>query len=208
MSYGSIISQYEDLYETVRLEIGEHWTASDLSDLIGYVDDLYNIRLFIGYAKEAPEVASRSGYFRDRLIEVLRRYVMETGEFVDLQEDDPERALYHGPVFRQHLKSATDSRGAVVFDLGGNVRPYESLVVRRITYASPGIADLAGLGEVVKQIKEFLLEIMRYVGDRDLRKTENEKRRAEVAKARIEAAKNFVSLAKDVGYSDENSSKS
>jgi hypothetical protein len=81
------------------------------------------------------------------------------------------------------------------------LEPDEQLYVKRIQFGSPGFTDLAGVGEVVGHIKDFLLKIIDLVVTRQQRDMENEERKARVQKLRIENARELVGLAKDCGYS-------
>jgi len=73
--------------------------------------------------------------------------------------------------------------------------PDEELEIRRIEYGSPGFKDLAGLGDIVGHIMEFIFRLIEHRSRREKRKLENDR-------LRIENAREFVQLAKECGYTE------
>jgi hypothetical protein len=60
------------------------------------------------------------------------------------------------------------------------------LVVRRLHYASPGVADLAGIGTLVGHVKDFLLGILDRFQNRHIRKAELQEKIAHAERAKFE----------------------
>ena len=87
------------------------------------------------------------------------------------------------------------------------LEPNERLSVCRIRFESPGFKDLAGVGEVIGHVKDFLLRLIQMYLERHQRRAENtgrrldnEKRELENEGKRIENAKSLVELARNCGY--------
>jgi hypothetical protein len=80
--------------------------------------------------------------------------------------------------------------------------PEERLEVRRISYASPGFTDLAGVGTVVGHIKDFIIKLIERRDSRRQRELNDERAALENDRIRLENARNFVALGRDLGYSE------
>src|SRR5581483_4015272 len=80
--------------------------------------------------------------------------------------------------------------------------PQEKLEVQRIQYGSEGFKDLAGIGEIVGHIKDFILKLIEHKSAKRQRELENEEKEIRNQQLRIENARSFVALAKECGYSE------
>lgn len=82
-------------------------------------------------------------------------------------------------------------------------RPGHSpLVVTRCTFASPGITDLAGLGQVLGHLKEILITVLTYSAKRRERHINEAILTEQLISAKISNISNQINLLKNVGYSD------
>ncbi|MFC1475531.1 hypothetical protein ACFLQW_00840 [Candidatus Zixiibacteriota bacterium] len=79
------------------------------------------------------------------------------------------------------------------------ITPDEQLIIIQIRYGSPGFADLAGVGEAIKHIKDFLEFIVEKWTSVGKRKLEREEHKLRNDNLRIENARNLLQLAKDCG---------
>ena len=75
-------------------------------------------------------------------------------------------------------------------------RRYE-LRVTRIKYASPGFTDLAGLGAVIRELREFLQFLIDRALERRSRLLAEEKQAIEVAKAKLELIQDLTERVRD-----------
>lgn len=80
--------------------------------------------------------------------------------------------------------------------------PEEKLQLRKIEYGSPGFSDLAGAGEAIGHVKDFILKLIEHWVTRRQRNLENEERELKNQRLRIENCREFVQLAKDCGYTE------
>jgi hypothetical protein len=70
--------------------------------------------------------------------------------------------------------------------------PEEKVKVRRVRYESPGLKDIAGVGEIVGHVKDFVLAVINLCVDRQKRKHKNEERSLKNDQLRIENAANLL----------------
>jgi hypothetical protein len=82
------------------------------------------------------------------------------------------------------------------------IEPDEQLQVRRIEYASPGLKDLAGVGEVIGHLKDFLLRLIELAVTSPQRQLENDERELNNQRLRLENARLFVQVGRDIGLSE------
>jgi hypothetical protein len=74
--------------------------------------------------------------------------------------------------------------------------------VEKISFASPGFADLAGIGTVVKEIRLFIIEIIDRVSAREDREIARDSAKQDVIEKRIKNARDLVELANKVGINE------
>ena len=175
--------------QVLRLGIEGRWTCQEFTSLLSSVEDLYNLRL---------------------ILEVLRE---DSREF-----DEIFFEMMHMPPFRRWRRKARLGFPLALSPLGlpasaalsttqlprlsEYLSPGEALEVRRISYASPGVSDLAGIGSIVGHVKDFAVRVIELWTERDQRRLQNEGRALDNEAKRIANAREFVSLASDLGYTD------
>lgn len=79
--------------------------------------------------------------------------------------------------------------------------PGERRVVQRVIHGSPGIKDLAGVGEIVGHVKDLLVRLIDHGSTRRQRNLENDRREWENQQLQVEIARQFVGMAQDLCYS-------
>lgn len=175
--------------QTLRIDIDGDWTAEEFSTSFRLLNELYSLRAVIHIEKES--------------FDELEMYAREFLDFPLSWRRFPRRlrALYLGrglpfppvlpPLIDLNIPEST-------FEL---LEPEERLRVAKIQFSSPGFKDLAGLGEVVGHLKDFILRLIELYASRRQRHLENELREEAIQAKRLENAKNLVELAKDCGYS-------
>jgi hypothetical protein len=178
--------------KSLRIELDGRWSAEEMGRALTCLSELYNLRLFLELIRdEARELES---YYFDRL---------ERGDAAFLARQTRRfRRRFHPFDFGifPSLPAIWIEREFV--NLAGLVRPEESLDIRRINYASPGFADLTGIGTVVGHLKEFVLKLIERRDLKRQRELSDEKAELENERIRLENIKLYVALARDVGYSD------
>lgn len=182
----------EQEQKILRVEIDGTWTSDEFSDSLRSIADLYGLRAILAIEHESLKE-----------IERLSGAVWDLGPF-PLDLPFPSRRL------TPRLRAAYRARGipfpaAPLIDPSNPsdalqlLEPEEQLYVKRIQFASPGFKDLAGLGEVVGHVLDFLSKLIELGVTRRQRQPENDLREETVRKMRIENARGFVSLATDYG---------
>ena len=178
----------KETIETLRLGIDGRWTVDEMARSLSHIQDLYNLRLVIQVAFEDWRDWER---FYDELLHYppfrrsKRRQYLYPALF-----GAPYQMLPSMPLSSQDLSR-----------ISNYLYPQEKLEVRRIQYGSEGFKDLAGLGEIVGHVKDFVLKLIEHKSMKRQRELENEERELKNQQLRIENARNFVSLARACGYS-------
>src|SRR5262245_14022291 len=108
-----------------------------------HVQDLYNLRLVIQVAFED---------WRD-----LERFYDELMHFPPFRRGKRRRLIYPAMFGNPYQMIPTIPLASQdLTRISGFLYPQEKLEVRRIQYGSEGFKDLAGLGEIVGHIKDFV----------------------------------------------------
>lgn len=176
--------------QLVRLDLDGRWSADDLGQSLISLSDLYDLRLFLEFLREDH---------RD-----WERFYEELMHFPPFRHRWKRRMSSWGPLpwapgfggAPPVLDEAQLSRLSRLFE------PEERLEVRRISYASPGFTDLAGVGTVVGHIKDFIIKLLERRDSRRQRELNDERAALENDRIRLENARNFVALGRDLGYSE------
>jgi len=162
-------SSYRDSLAIFRVEIAGTWTAGEFAELLSKLQDLYGFQFLL-----------------HRMLE--RRHLIPLLSGTTAPEQSTSLSDRIQLTIPQLLRSPT---------VHAFVQPRElDLTIKRLSYGSPGISDLAGVGEIVGHVKDLLLRLLELGTTREERK---EKTRA----MRIENARSTVALAKEMGYSNE-----
>lgn len=170
----------------LRIGIDDRWEASEFAASLNALDRLYCLRL--GLTLEMEELRELREFYFDAPFPIRHslRYLRR------LTKQSP--ALLYGD------RGPLVSRGRVSPLALEQLEPEERLVVRRVLYGSPGIKDLAGIGEIIGHVKDLLIRLIEYWSTRRQRKLENERRELENKQLQVEVAKQFVGLAQELGY--------
>lgn len=174
--------------QVLRIGIDGRWEVAEFADALNALDRLYSLRLAINL--EIDELRE------------LRDFYLE-GPFPPFPHSWRAVRLWAKlappSAFRLNRSPLFTSEGAVQ-SASELLEPEERLVVRRISYGSPGIKDLVGLGEIVGHVKDLLIRIIDHCSTRRQRALENERRVLENRQLQVEIAKEFVGLAQQLGY--------
>ena len=93
-----------------------------------------------------------------------------------------------------------EARFTSVYAYLGSSGYYESrydLRVTRIKYASPGFTDLAGLGAVIREVREFLQFVIDRYLERRTRQSAHERQSLEIAKLKLELIQELTERSQD-----------
>jgi hypothetical protein len=167
----------------ISLEMDLNWTAADLGLCVLHMADLYNLRLLLEVEREE--------------VRELDRNYPEWAHFRRLHL----RARVH-PLFPYPIPAPIPLDAAEMTRLVTYIQPDGELRIRKVAYASPGIQDVAGIGTVVRHLKDLIATIIEHVSSRRRRKLEDDRLELQNDAMRIKNAREYVKLAKDCGYSE------
>jgi len=177
--------------QILRLEIDGRWSAEDLGQALVSVSDLYNLRLLLELLREGQREW-------ESLYEEMRHFPPFRHRW---RKFFPYwRVLPWAQGFPGGLPPALDE--AQLSRLSQLLEPEERLEVRRISYASPGATDLAGIGTVIGHIKDFILKLIERRDSKRRRQLDEERAALENDRIRLENARILVALARELGYSE------
>lgn len=179
---------------TIRFEIDGRWSAAELGKSLLHIEELYDLRLVLQVVYE-DRLDWEHIYMELPHFPPFRRW-MKRGIVHPALIAGMYPAIPPLPLEPQYL-----SRMASL------LYPHERLEVRRIEYGSPGFKDLAGVGEIVRHIKDFVFSIIEHRALRRRRQLEDERKDLENERLRIENARKFVQLAKECGYTESETRK-
>jgi hypothetical protein len=172
----------------LQLQMAGRWSAHELGAVLLSITDLYNLRLVLQVVHQDREDLYETW-------DEMRHwppfaFTNKRGHRLAM----PLLAAAYFPSF-----SAMDSDQLLNF--AQQVYPEETLVVRKISYASPGNIDLVGAGAIAGHLKDLILRIIEMCLQHDQRKLENEGRTLDNDAKRIANARSFVALAQESGCS-------
>lgn len=178
----------DESIKILRFEIEGKWSVEDMIRSFSSLQDLYNLRLI---TQVAYEDLRELDYLYDELI-----------HFPPFRLSKKRRMLYQRFFINPYFATSNiPLKSKDLKKLSTLLYPQERLEVRRIEYNSPGVKDIAGLGEIIGHIKDFILRIWELgIIARRQRKLENEEREIKNQGQGIENARNFVSLLKECGF--------
>jgi hypothetical protein len=189
---------------TLRVHIDGYWTVGDLAGFLQSLDELYSLRFLLDSLAE-ESTGGRSLLYNLAQFPPAREFL--------------GRRISRSPRMFFDLFAAPPLPDPFSLDLprvGRWLQPEERLIASRVQFASPGITDLTGLGQVIGHVKDFLLRIIELVSQRHIRRAQNEQSTIEAEKlrlendrlrlenerVRIENARQLVGVAREAGYSE------
>jgi hypothetical protein len=150
----------------LRLFIANEWTTQQWMSTLKSINSFYISYLYPELFIE--EVKFDNIYQCHLLEEIVKKkayFYYETG----IGYDDDDR----------YYRAVSDARGEYQFMLANLAEDFiplnKRLRVDSVTFSSPGYQDLIGVGEALKQIKEFILGLMEGYRKHKLYTTEQEK---------------------------------
>jgi hypothetical protein len=175
----------------LRLKLDGMWSAEELGRILVSLSDLYALRLFLELLREDT-------------IEWMR-YLPEFGRFRLSLRGPSKRRPFPAPFL--YWPSPPPLSEGDLSRISQIVEPEMRMEIRRINYASPGIADLAGVGAVIGHVKDFVLKLIERKDQRRSRELSEERAELENDRLRLENARNFVTLVMDMGYTKKRNSR-
>ena len=170
----------------LRVGMDGQWTAHELYASLYSIEYFYNAILFLQLCAYQTFISDFREYLRNEFA-TLRPF----------EEDTPREVMGAGGPVGFALEDATRLSQLIIA-----LAPHLLLNVRRIQYGSPGFKDLAGAGEIVGHVKDFLLKLIDLAVTTRQRRLDVTERNVEIEAKRIENLKAFVELAKGIGFSE------
>lgn len=176
--------------DTLRLEIDGRWSVEEMAKSLTHLRDLYSLRLVIQLVYE--DWKDWDSYYKEffppfssRMRGVTRRLRGQS-------------RFGYSPMMGG--TSALDPSN--LSEISELLYPQEQLMIQRIEYGSPGVADIGGLGVIVGHVKDLILKLIERRDSKRQRHLENEERELRNQQYRIENANRLVQLARECGYSE------
>lgn len=151
---------------SIRFEIDGRWTAAEMAASIQDINFLYDLRLYLNHLEDLDLYWEELYHFFPPFRKVRKRH------------DFPFPHLMHGGFLYRPDDVQHFSR--LYF-------PQHALTIARIHYASPGSKDFLGIGEILKQVREFVQFLITLPQQKERQRLDNEGQR-------IKNARNFVKL--------------
>lgn len=174
--------------QVLRVGIDGEWEAGEFATSLNALDRLYTLRFAI--ALELEELRELRDFWMDAPFPPFPHSPRSLRRWAKLAP----------PSFFRPERAPLLSGGRVTPLVSELLEPQERLIVQRVLYGSPGIKDLAGIGEIVGHVKDLLVRLIEHWSTRRQRSLENERRELENQQLQVEIAKQFVGLAQELGY--------
>lgn len=179
--------------QLLRLNIDGNWTLDDFASTYEAIEQLYEFQAYCLWANEMGFHKSSS--------EHLHRMM------------DAEFLLRFPAPFWGDQDTTLES----IADLTHRIRDVsrkqfpmhipQRATVKRITYSSPGVTDIAGLGEIIGHIKDLIIKVTEMCLNRQHQKEvarqlkiENDKSELEMVGLRLTAIDQFIDVARKAGF--------
>ena len=184
--------------QVLRIGIEGRWEANEFAQSLSALDRLYTLRF--GLALEKQELIELRDVFLDAPFPPFSRSLRYLRHWTRVA---PSTLL-------RSERAALVAGGRITSVSSELLEPDERLVVQRVIYGSPGIKDLAGVGEIVGHLKDLLLRLIDHWSTKQRRslenrhlELENERLELENRQRQVEVAKQFVGLAGELGYTEQ-----
>jgi hypothetical protein len=162
------------------VSISERWSLTDLNLFVENLQYFHDRFMFIEYFH------GRHGYYnRDYVDEYIKYYIVSNL--------DKEIVVFDE---RKGFKKLSSYKKPV---LPG----FERLQLIRFQYASPGIIDIAGIAEIVNQLKDLLLKIFHFKYWKLDKEYENRRRHLEHLEYELKLTKEIESTLINAGFTPE-----
>jgi hypothetical protein len=158
---------------TLRVNIDGEWTASEMSASFNTINYIYNMRMFLEYQQDILEAYYDSPYFLD--FPPFRRF-RKLGH-----------PLPHFNFFTWH-QYLDDPRNLEIF-VDSYLREFK-LDVTKLKFGSEGNKDFLGVGEILKQVREFIQFLVMLPQNKEQMNLSNDAQR-------IENARNMLKLRRE-----------
>ncbi len=172
----------------LRLEIAGAWSAFDFGQLLSDISELYSLRLLFEILQDDYRELDRFAYeispFPSARRRLLYRYLagLPTGfGFAG--------ALF--PIDEQGL-----SRLSELLDQN------ERITIRELQYASPGFADLTGIGTAARSVFDFIRWVVEFRDAKASRAHDDERKSLENDAMRIRNARDFLAGVRELGTTE------
>ena len=184
--------------DLLRLNIDGDWTINEFAQTFEAIQQLYDFQVYCRWLQHMDHRQSP----RKRLYRMM--------EMMDLHPMEAEFLLRFPSATWRESDATLESISATTKEireadfpthLAGPAR------VKRINYSSPGVTDIAGVGEIIGHIKDLILRVLEMCLNREHQKEvarklklENDKSEIQMAQVRLEAIDQFIDVARKAGF--------
>jgi len=173
-----------EVHHTLRIDIVGRWNVYEFGRLLVGVSDLYNLHMLIRLSSQKKTEP------KEYLLEALRRLSLSRTE---METNILEREILAPYVWGGGIPLESSELARVA----DNILQEDVLTIRQISYASPGSADITGIGVALGHIKDIIFRLL------DWKKNNIETKilEANLQQIRLENAKQLVDIARGCGFS-------
>lgn len=165
--------------QVLRINIDKNWNSTDFVDLLQSLTFLYKIFMYL----DKINIIENQIYSKISNSDLSKKIIDLNGElYIKLNFGD---TLSNSECFKEKKERN-------IFFLRQFKSEKTDLRVKQISYASPGFADLVGLGKIIKN----LIELIKYYFPNKNQKLENQKLELDIIDKKIQILKSF-------GYSEK-----
>lgn len=165
--------------QVLRINIDKNWNSTDFVDLLQSLTFLYKIFMYL----DKINIIENQIYSKIPNSDLSKKIIDLNGElYIKLNFGD---TLSNSECFKEKKERN-------IFFLRQFKSEKTDLRVKQISYASPGFADLVGLGKIIKN----LIELIKYYFPNKNQKLENQKLELDIIDKKIQILKSF-------GYSEK-----
>ncbi|MCH8042571.1 MAG: hypothetical protein IID44_02525 [Planctomycetes bacterium] len=194
--------------DLMRLNIDGKWTVNEFADALQAIQQLYDFHTYCRWLSRTEQGRPRSRHLH-RLMDMMDLDPMEADIFLRFSFPnwhETDATLESISTTMSRVRETLDSPEMEEFGFASHLEgPVD---VARINYSSPGITDIAGVGEIIGHIKDFILSVIEMRLNSEHRnqvarklKIENDRSEIEMIQVRIETVDRFIDVARKAGFS-------
>jgi hypothetical protein len=176
---------------SLRIEIDGSWSAEDFARMFASVNDIYSVFALVKVERDSAEE--------------MERYFREFEEYYPFPLRRLPRRLRGRFALQQSMFGVSLTK---LIDGANLARSFESLenderlMVRRCTYASPGVTDFTGLGQALGHLKDVIIKLIDVKTASRERNIRNQILEEELQAAALKNVREKIAILKELGYTE------